>query len=332
MEAAISSAPKPPDPYATSAAQTQSNQQTASYNAALNRVDTYTPYGNSIYTVTGKDPTGAPTYRQDINLTPMAQQQLDTEQAQNAKLAGLGETLYNQAKGNFNTPLDNGATNGQAAQNAYYSKQTAFLDPQFQHGQDDLDTRLANQGIMQGTTAYNRAQDDFGRQKEFAYGQARDQAILNGQDQQAKSLAIAQQLRQMPLNELNALRTGTQINNPSFQPTAQANANPTDVSGNIWNAYNIASANANNFNSGLFSLGGAVASAFAPKPSDRRLKTNIERIGTTDGLGLPLYVFSYIGSTFRNVGVMAQDVLKVLPSAVFVRPDGYMVVDYAALS
>ena len=73
-----------PDPYATAAAQTQSNQQTANYNAALNRVDQYTPYGSSVYTQTGKDATGAPTYAQTTTLTPLAQQELDNEQKQDA--------------------------------------------------------------------------------------------------------------------------------------------------------------------------------------------------------------------------------------------------------
>ena len=55
------SAPPPPDPYATSAAQTQSNQQTAAYNAAINRGNTITPYGSSTYTTRTDPTTGAPT-------------------------------------------------------------------------------------------------------------------------------------------------------------------------------------------------------------------------------------------------------------------------------
>ena len=49
-------APKAPDPNVVSAAQTRSNQDTASYNAALNRTNTYTPAGSSEFTVTGTDP------------------------------------------------------------------------------------------------------------------------------------------------------------------------------------------------------------------------------------------------------------------------------------
>src|SRR5574343_496228 len=45
-------APKAPDPVKVSRAQTQSNQDTAEFNAALNRVRTYTPSGSSVFSVT----------------------------------------------------------------------------------------------------------------------------------------------------------------------------------------------------------------------------------------------------------------------------------------
>ncbi len=52
--------PKTPDPKVVSDLQTQSNQQTAAYNAALNRVNTYTPQGSSVFSQTGTDASGAP--------------------------------------------------------------------------------------------------------------------------------------------------------------------------------------------------------------------------------------------------------------------------------
>jgi hypothetical protein len=64
--------------------------------------------------------------------------------------------------------------------------------------------------------------------------------------------------------------------------------------------------------------------------SDIRLKTDIHRIGTTV-LGLPLYTFQYRNQAGVYVGVMAQDVLKVEPSAVSIGTDGYYRVDYGKL-
>ena len=66
------------------------------------------------------------------------------------------------------------------------------------------------------------------------------------------------------------------------------------------------------------------------KKSDVRLKTDITRIGTA-AHGLPLYSFRYIGETDLYEGVMAQDVLHVVPSAVSVAEDGYYRVDYEQL-
>jgi len=53
-------------------------------------------------------------------------------------------------------------------------------------------------------------------------------------------------------------------------------------------------------------------------------------IGTTV-FGLPLYQFKYIGAPETYEGVMAQDVLRVMPSAVSRGADGYYRVNYGAL-
>ena len=64
--------------------------------------------------------------------------------------------------------------------------------------------------------------------------------------------------------------------------------------------------------------------------SDLRLKSNIARIGTTV-FGLPLYRFSYLGGDERFTGVMAQDVLGVMPGAVSRNAAGFYRVDYRML-
>lgn len=61
--------------------------------------------------------------------------------------------------------------------------------------------------------------------------------------------------------------------------------------------------------------------------SDRRLKTDIKRIGTADN-GLPLYTFRYKGGDQLQVGLMADDVEKTKPDAVVHDPSGFMKVDY----
>ncbi|MDP8997480.1 MAG: tail fiber domain-containing protein [Pseudomonadota bacterium] len=64
--------------------------------------------------------------------------------------------------------------------------------------------------------------------------------------------------------------------------------------------------------------------------SDMRLKKDIIRVGTTVHQ-LPLYDFSYIDQPGRFQGVMAQDVLKVMPEAVSIGADGFYRVNYTML-
>lgn len=78
--------------------------------------------------------------------------------------------------------------------------------------------------------------------------------------------------------------------------------------------------------SGFGNFLGGIGS-LSPYKSDRRLKEDIERIGTLPN-GLPLYRFRFIGRDEEHIGVMADEVLKVRPDAVSKDADGYYMVDY----
>jgi hypothetical protein len=60
--------------------------------------------------------------------------------------------------------------------------------------------------------------------------------------------------------------------------------------------------------------------------SDRRLKENVSEIGVLNDR-LPIYEFNYVGGEKRHVGLMAQDVEKVVPGAV-IDLGRYKAVDY----
>ena len=64
--------------------------------------------------------------------------------------------------------------------------------------------------------------------------------------------------------------------------------------------------------------------------SDIRLKTDVVKVGTTIH-ALPLYQFSYVTGEGRYEGVMAQDVLEIMPEAVTTGEDGYYRVNYSKL-
>ena len=64
--------------------------------------------------------------------------------------------------------------------------------------------------------------------------------------------------------------------------------------------------------------------------SDRRLKRDLLRVGTLPN-GIPLYSFNYIWGGSRYIGVVAQDVLKIVPAAVIVDQYGFYRVDYSMI-
>lgn len=252
----MSKAPSPPDPYATAAAQTSSNQNTASYNAALNRVNTTSPLGSSTYTQNGKDPTtGAPIYAQNIALSPGQQQLYDTQLNQNNQIASLGNSLTGQIGNSINNPLTGAATSGTNAANAYYGQEQAYLHPQQQEQSSDLAAKMASQGIVQGSDAYNRAQGDLARNQTFSNQQVMDESVLHGQSAQQQAIQNQSAVINQPYNELASLRSGQAVQMPTFQSTAQSNANGTDVAGIINNAYSQQVAKSNATMQGLFSLG-----------------------------------------------------------------------------
>jgi hypothetical protein len=64
--------------------------------------------------------------------------------------------------------------------------------------------------------------------------------------------------------------------------------------------------------------------------SDIRLKRDISQVGQLDN-GLALYRYRYIWNDTSYVGVMAQEVAKVVPDAVACGADGYLRVNYGRL-
>jgi hypothetical protein len=101
------------------------------------------------------------------------------------------------------------------------------------------------------------------------------------------------------------------------------------------NIVNAQAANAQaqaSYSSGLFgglgALGGGAAMGLGTfMASDRRLKTDIEKVGKTDA-GLPIYTYKYKGDNKTQMGVMAQDVEKKTPKAVK-EVGGFKAVNYA---
>lgn len=113
----------------------------------------------------------------------------------------------------------------------------------------------------------------------------------------------------------------------------QMGQNATSMFGaqaNYKNGADKAAADANPMGA-LLGAGAQLGAAYI-KSSDPRLKQNIELVGRDERTGLNLYEFSYKDMPHeRWRGVMADEVMQVMPSAVHTNEEGFMSVDYGAL-
>jgi hypothetical protein len=224
---------------------------------------------------------------------------------------------------------DDGSLDRQNVEDSLYNRATSRLDPEFNTQEDQLRTRLANQGITEGSEAYTNSMRDFNFAKNDAYSNARNTAISGADASQRNYLANALMMRNQPLSEQANLMSMSQGQMPQFQ-----NYSPTDYMGAVnaqgnYNAdmYNAKSAQQGNLMNGLFGLGQMGLMYF----SDRRLKTDIEKVGETDeGLGKYIYRYIWDRPDTKRLGVMADEVEKIYPHAVQ-ELDGYKLVNYGLI-
>lgn len=229
--------------------------QAAGATAAQNRVSQYTPYGNSVYTTSGTDQYGNPEHiRQDISLAPQTQQALDSQLALSS---GLGDIAQGQLPGveqQYSQPMD--LSSVQQVSDKAYDTLKARLDPDWQQRESMQKTQLANQGLVPGGEAYDNAMRTFNQGRNDAYQNANLASIqLMPQTYQ---LASSQYMQ--PLNTLNALRTGAQVQNPQFGSTPQgANYLTAQQAQGLFdvNKYGVQAGGYNNMMGGLFGLGAA---------------------------------------------------------------------------
>jgi hypothetical protein len=230
------------NPYIQAAQQTSlGNLAGAQTATAANRVNQQTPYGSLQYTQTGTDAQGNPIWSANQSLSP--QLQALTQQS----LTGLQNSLTNPAYG---------INPGQTYSDAIMQR----LQPQQRQAQERLDAQLANQGIMPGSEAYNRA-------KTLQSQSLNDQltsAIVGGMQTGLQANTAQNQTAA----NIRALSNPNYIN-----PYSQAATSGPDYTGAYATsqAADIAARNAqlaqkNNLTSGLFNIGtaGVLASGGIP--------------------------------------------------------------------
>lgn len=310
-------------------------------------------------------------------LTPQEQAIFDTNQQVRTALGKLGVTATGRVQDVMSNPfqfqgpdimtgldLSNVAkmpvNAGTTGQQAIMSR----LQPQLETRREALRTSLINQGVPPGSEAYQRAMLDLSQQEndlvqqaalegikldtaanQIGFGQALQSANFgNTANEQAFQRQLG--LYNLPLNQVSAFMSGSQVNVPQFQgyQGAGVTAAPLFQAGqaqyqSALDAYNAKQAGSNALMGGLFDvagaalggpIGGAISGAIGKKFSDRRLKRDIEKIGALNS-GLNLYKYKYIWDDIPQIGVMADEVRQVSPKAVSVASNGYDMVDYSKL-
>jgi hypothetical protein len=287
--------------------------------------------------------------------------QQENDARQQAVLQGIGLDLSANQQG-YGQALQNAGFGNQAQLSSFganlQNQQAANQAIAQNYGQGVNAQQMQNQAIAQnfgqGTSAQQMQNQAIGQNYGQGMSSAQSQNAIEaqrynqalqgaqfGNTAQQQALAQAIQGRQMPLNEISALMSGSQIQNPQFQAYAGSNIAAAPIYGAAQqqgqaaqNTYNQQVAQQNANTAGMFNLGGSVlgaagsAGGFGALFSDRRLKSNIVKVGDHP-LGIGIYEYDIFGN--RERGVMAQELMQVMPDAVHQHSSGYFMVDYGRL-
>jgi len=293
----------PPAPDYIGAAETtaEGNLEAARSATTANRPDEFTPYGSRTWEV---DPENPDSWTSTTAFNPESQGIFDTNLATQQRMADLGLAGAEQASDVFNnrfsidsaTPtysgvegqLDSYGQRRQQVSDAMLSR----VNEDVAQDRDEMRSNLIAQGIPPGSEAWDRAMRPIDRQLTDARQQAELYATQQAGQEYASDIAGRNQQgneamadyttgintyqqdiqnalleRQTPLNEMNAFRTGSQVQAPNFQNFSnQQFTGGADILGATQaNAdyalgdYNAQQAGSNALMSGLFSLGSAYA-------------------------------------------------------------------------
>lgn len=187
---------------------------------------------------------------QQFNQGIQGQQAQNAAQQQAYNQAANSQQLYNSAIGqNQQSALAQQQAANQAQAQGFGNSQT-MLQAQNQANQQNYSNQLTSQ-----------------QQQNAAQQQMYNQILQSGQFSNAgtaQALAQALQQRQVPINEISALMSGSQIQNPQFQAFQGQTTQAGNIQGAVQqqgafnqNIYNQQIAQKNALTQGLFSLGGA---------------------------------------------------------------------------
>lgn len=220
-------------------------------------------------------PAGSPDsgWTATTTLSPAQQQLLDIQNQTSIQLGGLQQKGLGYVENMINKPFGTetlpqiGINAGENYSNAIMRR----LGPQLQMEEKSFNQRMANQGIPVGSEAYQNARRQFDMGMNDRLVAAQTGGIDVGLRANQQGFNQLGYMRNEPINTLNAIRSGSQVTNPTFQSVPQqATTSGADILGATQAGYNaqLGASNAANAASsantgGLMQLGGTALMAGA---------------------------------------------------------------------
>lgn len=256
--------PPAPDYVGAAQAQGSANKDAAIAQAQLANPNIYGPYGSSTVSYSLDPTTGNPVPTINQNLSSNQQALLNNQDAVKMGLANLGNESIGRVQNvmgqgfNYNGPsVQTGVDTSGVAKAPVNSGTTALqasmqrLQPTLERQRDQLNTQLVNQGLRPGMEAYTNSMKDQDFRENDLYNQAvssslgmdmsanqqgYNQALQSGQfgnTAQAQALAQALYQRELPLNEVSSLMSGSQVNMPTGPQYQGAQVQSSPVFGGL---------------------------------------------------------------------------------------------------
>jgi hypothetical protein len=188
----------------------------------------------------------------EIQLSDTGRQLLDAYNRTSLGMADLQGSAMDRVRDSMAQPFDTsglidinsmtGMDGWDRAANLIKQRNRESLDQQ----QAALDTKLANMGLTVGSEGWATQQSQFGKQRndadiaaELAGSQLQNQMFQQALAGNAATLQQRAYLRNLPLQELSALRNGSQVTNPTFNtPGQQGQTSGPDLLGATQGQYN----------------------------------------------------------------------------------------------
>ena len=265
------SPPPPPDYAGAAVAQGAANKDSAIAGAQLSNPNIYSPTGSRTVSYANDPTTGNPIPTIRDSLSPEQQAIFDINQRGQKGLATVGADAVDRVGGilgqdvNFNRDIGTQAQGRDEVINAMMSR----FDNDLGRRREGVEGDLVARGIPRGSEAWNREMDTLERARTDAYQQSivgADERAMKDRQQEITEIMTQ---RQTPLNEISALRTGSQVaplNFGGFQGSSVAPAPVFGASQATGNAqqgiYNAQTASSNSALGAAAGLGAAGISAY----------------------------------------------------------------------